>query len=288
MTIADIEEIFLEQMPGFYDREEVKAIACLAVQHVLNVNRSYYMLHKNTDLTLVQETALIRILDELRFGKPVQHVIGEADFYGLRFKVNSSVLVPRPETEELVEWVIRTITAENSLSCCVLDIGTGTGCIPIAIKKNLPLTDVYAIDISQNAINTALENCKFNDAEVRIERGDILDPAFRLDGKSTFKIIVSNPPYVQNSEKALMQDHVLQHEPHEALFVEDSDPLIFYRSIADFSRHSLEPDGFLFLEINEALGPETCSLVESFGFVAELRKDLQGKDRMIKARKLSG
>ena len=275
MTIAEIEEIFLEQMPGFYEKDEIKAIASLAVQHVCSITKSYYLLHKHNNLSLLEETALIRILDELRFGKPLQHVIGEADFYGLQFIVNSSVLIPRPETEELVSWI--------------LDIGTGTGCIPIALKKNIPLSEVFAIDISEEAIEIARHNCLLNDVEINLLHGDILDGGFVIGNTSSgsqceqFNVIVSNPPYIRQSEQSNMQTNVLNHEPHQALFVTDDDPLLFYNSIGEFSLRHLSDDGYLFFEINESFGKETSSLLQRKGFKTELKQDLQGKDRMIKA-----
>jgi release factor glutamine methyltransferase len=282
MTFADIEEIFLDQMPGFYDREEVKVIASLAVQSVCHISRSYYLLHKNTDLTLAQETALIRVLDELRFGKPLQHVLGEADFYGLKFKVNSAVLVPRPETEELVEWILTSVKVGELQAGTILDIGTGSGCIPIALKKNLDGCEVYSMDVSEEALNIAQQNCELNGVHVNLVQGDILNQSFEISNV-VFDIIVSNPPYVRHSEKADMSPHVLQHEPHHALFVDDDDPLLFYRSIVAFSATNLSDSGCLFFEINEKLGSETEFLLQSSGFTTELRKDLQGKDRMIKA-----
>ncbi len=282
MTIAEIEEIFLEQMPGFYDKEEIKAIALLAVQNVCGISKSYYMLHKRKDLLLSEETALIRILGELRFEKPIQHVLGEADFFGLRFKVNSSVLVPRPETEELVHWILESIKLENISSSNILDIGTGSGCIPIAIKKNLFLSSITAIDISKDALETARQNCELNAVEVTLLEGDILNTEYSISN-SGFDIIISNPPYITYSEKVGMQNNVLVHEPHEALFVPDDNPLLFYNAIANFSTSNLNDDGYLFLEINELYGDETIALLIEKGFKAELKRDLQGKPRMIRA-----
>ncbi|MEJ6980161.1 peptide chain release factor N(5)-glutamine methyltransferase [Pedobacter sp. P351] len=284
MTFAEIEKIYLDQMPGFYDHEEIKAIASLAVQHVCNISNSYYHLHKNRDLLLAQETSLIRILDELRFGKPVQHVLGVADFYGLRFKVNSAVLVPRPETEELVDWILSSIK-EGILPDRILDIGTGSGCIPIALKKNVPASEIFAMDISIDALKVAHENCILNQVKINLLEGDILDANFKIPG-SGFNIIVSNPPYITHREKEHMHPNVLDHDPHDALFVPDNNPLIFYDAIAKFSGDYLSQGGYLFLEINENLGDETVGLLEKTGFKAEIKKDLQGKNRMIKALKI--
>lgn len=284
MTIAEIEKIYLDQMPGFYDHEEIKEIASLAVQHVCNISKSYYKLHKNKDLLLAQETSLIRILDELRFGKPIQHVLGTADFYGLLFKVNSAVLIPRPETEELVDWILTSIKMENISSNKILDIGTGSGCIPITLKKNMPSSEIFAMDISKNALKIAQENCILNQVQINLLEGDILDVDFQIPDHE-FNVIVSNPPYIKQSESEQMHPNVLEYDPHEALFVPDNNPLVFYDSIASFSMNHLTPGGYLFLEINESLGKETAALLETKGFKTEIKKDLQGKERMIRALK---
>ena len=286
MTLAEIETIYLEQLPPMYERDEAKNIVALAIEHVCNLNRNYFMLHKSHEINMKDETALIRVLDELRFGIPLQYVLGEADFYGLKFKVDSSVLIPRPETEELVHWVLESVREEaetrNSDSLHIIDIGTGSGCIPIAIKKNLPQADVCALDVSSSAIETAIQNAIQNQAEVHFFQADILNPTLNLL-PLTFNIIVSNPPYVMDSEKKRMHQNVLEHEPHNALFVPDNNPLLFYRNIAHFSKKHLNQDGLLFLEINEGLGKETREMLQAEGFDSELRQDLQGKDRMIKA-----
>ena len=292
MTLGDIESIYINQLPAFYDKDEAKGIAALAVQHVCNISKSYYMLHKNDPITLLQETSLVRILDELRFGKPLQYVLEEADFFGLRFKVNSSVLIPRPETEELVHWVLSCVKEKNNrehnqTALSVLDIGTGSGCISIALKKNLPEAYVSAIDISYDALETAMRNAVLNACEVKFIQADVLDDSLRIE-PANFSLIVSNPPYVTEAEKKEMYQNVLEHEPHTALFVPDTDPLLFYRSIADFSQKHLGAEGSLFLEINENYGPQTCEMLQQKGFRTELRKDLRGRDRMIKAEKASG
>ncbi len=287
MTLGDIESIYINQLPAFYDKDEAKAIAALAVEHICHISKSYYMLHKSDMLTLMEETSLIRILDELRFGRPLQYVLEEADFFGLRFKVNSGVLIPRPETEELVHWVLTFVKGKNisgglTDDLSILDIGTGSGCIPVALKKNLPGAFVCAVDISRDALATAMQNAVLNNTEVEFIHGDILDNSFNT-GPLTFNLIVSNPPYVTLAEKGKMLQNVLEYEPHMALFVPEDDPLLFYRHIADFSLKHLRPEGSLFLEINEALGMETCELLGQKGFKTELRKDLRGKDRMVMA-----
>lgn len=287
MTLGDIEDIYVHQLPSFYEREEAKAIAAIAIEQVCQRSRSYMMLHKSEPITLIQETTLIRILDELRFGKPLQYVLGEADFFGLRFKVDSSVLIPRQETEELVDWVL-TYLKEKKIArhleepVHILDIGTGSGCIPVTIKKNLPEAFVCGLDISLEAIRVAEQNARQLATEVRFIRGDILDGSLNLQPLQ-FHVIVSNPPYVTVGEKEQMLKNVLDYEPHAALFVPDDDPLVFYRRIADFSHKHLRPEGALFLEINENFGGETCRLLDEMGYHSQLRKDLKGKDRMVMA-----
>jgi len=283
MTIAEIESIYTDQLPPMYDRDEAKNIAHLAIQQTCDLSKTYVMLHRGHDLTLNQETALIRILDELRFGKPLQYVLGEAHFYGMRFKVNSSVLIPRPETEELVFWVLESFKDESKQrSLNIIDLGTGTGCIPIAVKKNLPGAEVCACDISQEALDVAIQNAVLNQTEVHFFQADMLKDTFSLL-PLTFNCIVSNPPYITEREKEAMHVNVLDHEPHTALFVPDKEPLLFYDKIADFASKHLAEKGLLFLEINESLGHQTKAMLEYKGFEAEVKTDLQGKDRMIKA-----
>jgi len=199
-------------------------------------------------------------------------------FYGLPLKINEHVLIPRPETEELVDWVIKEVKHKKD---SLLDIGTGSGCIPIAIKKNLPAISVSAIDISAEALKVASANALINGTEVNFIEADIL--SYSSDEK--YDVIVSNPPYIRELEKADMHENVLAHEPHAALFVSDENPLIFYKTISDFAYINLNPNGYLFFEINEFLWEETLKILIDKGFKnIELRKDMQGKDRMIMAR----
>ncbi|MEO8796210.1 MAG: peptide chain release factor N(5)-glutamine methyltransferase, partial [Daejeonella sp.] len=250
------------------------------------INRSEYLSQKNEPVDMMVETSLISILDELKTGKPLQYILGETEFYDLPFKVNPSVLIPRPETEELVDWIIKDLLSRKQTKPEILDIGTGSGCIPIALKKNIPEAKVSAIDISGAALETAIKNSVLNKVEVKFHLHDILNTESGFFNDSEFDIVVSNPPYVTLSEKNLMHQNVLEHEPHLALFVDDNDPLIFYKAITKFASAHLKKDGVLYLEINENLGGETVSLLKGFGFKnVELRKDLPGKDRMIRAEK---
>ena len=222
--------------------------------------------------------------------KPIQYITGEAWFYGLRFEVNENTLIPRPETEELVEWIIESQKSKvKSQKISILDIGTGSGCIPISLKKEIPNAIVSAIDVSEKALEMARKNAVDNEVEVHFILQNILEidtlnelPISNFQFQTEFDVIVSNPPYVRNLEKQEIKKNVLDYEPHLALFVEDSDALLFYRKIAQLALTSLTPNGKLFIEINQYLGKETVELLENLGFKnIELRKDFVGNDRMI-------
>ncbi|PWS33499.1 peptide chain release factor N(5)-glutamine methyltransferase [Pedobacter paludis] len=278
MRIVELEEHFLLELDEIYDGDEARALFSLAAEHVLKLSPSKLRMVKDTSLTFIDFQKLLSILNDLKIGKPIQHILGEAHFYGSIFKVNEHVLIPRPETEELVDWIIHDLEGEENLN--LLDIGTGSGCIPITIKKYLPQIKVSTIDISNRAIVTAQENAKTIGTEVKFIEADIL--TYKTDLK--YDIIVSNPPYIRALEKEAMHQNVLSFEPHIALFVSDEEPLIFYSKIADFAISNLNENGFLYFEINEYLGVETLDMLRDKGFNnMELRKDMQGKDRMVKA-----
>jgi release factor glutamine methyltransferase len=226
--------------------------------------------------------------------KPIQYITGETWFYGLRFQVNENTLIPRPETEELVEWIIESQKSNvQSQTLAILDIGTGTGCIPISLKTNILQANVSAIDVSEHALEVAKRNAELNKVEINFIQANILEvqdlsqlstPNSQL--RTNFDIIVSNPPYVRNLEKQEIKKNVLDYEPHLALFVEDTDALLFYRKIAQLALKNLSPNGLLFFEINQYLGNETVELLKKLGFKnIELKKDLYGNDRMIKCEK---
>jgi release factor glutamine methyltransferase len=282
MTITNIEKVFVEDLTGLYGPEESASIAWLVIGFVCKINRTQYLNNKNNDLRDEELSLFYTILTELRKGVPVQYVLGETEFYGSVFKVDRSVLIPRPETEELVDWVLKDLKPfpNNTSPFKILDVGTGSGCIAITLKRYLPQARVFGLDISAGALETARGNAELNQVEVTFLHGDILEPAI----SERFDIIVSNPPYVTMGEKHQMHSNVVDYEPHNALFVPDNDPLIYYSAIADFALNNLSPNGVLFLEINENLGPETVSLLRSRRFKdIELKKDLRDKDRMIKA-----
>ena len=221
-------------------------------------------------------------IKELKKFKPLQYILGEADFYHLKFYVNEHVLIPRPETEELVHFIIH----DNKMNApAILDIGTGSGCIPIALKKNIPSAVVSSIDVSEKALNVANRNAKKNDVEILFILRDILDPLAILDQQLLkYDIIVSNPPYICNAEKNKMDKNVLDYEPHLALFVNDNDPLLFYNVICDFALKMLKTNGKLYFEINQSLASETKDLLESKGFKnVELIKDLSNNYRILRS-----
>jgi release factor glutamine methyltransferase len=285
MTFREAEKIYSDSLSPVYDRREAASLAWLSISHVCNLERAEYLNLKDTEIPYDKYHSLLKILEQLKTGKPLQYVIGETEFYGLSFKVNPSVLIPRPETEELVEWILSDVrNSKTSLAGLkIIDIGTGSGCIPISLKKNLPEAQICALDISTEALEVSKQNAALNKTSVNFIQADILNP---LNGELTdekFGIIVSNPPYVTNSEKQQMQPNVLLYEPHLALFVPNNDPLIFYKAIADFAIRHSNTKGFLYLEINENLGEETVQFLKQMGFKnIELRKDLSGKYRMIR------
>lgn len=278
-------QLFAE-ITSVYEENEAKSIVYLLIEHYLNLSKTDILL----DYPINQSFGFHDIIHRLKAHEPVQYIIGETEFYGRKFKVTPDTLIPRTETEELVQLTINSYQSGgespsiNSLQSpiSILDIGTGSGCIAISLAVELPYAQVYAYDISENALKVAKENAVINNANVVFEQGDIL----KLPPSSLFpfSIIVSNPPYVMNAEKLEMEQNVLDYEPHLALFVEDSDPLIFYKVIAEFASKNLINQGLCIVEINQALGLETAELFWNQGFrYVEVVKDMFGKDRMVKA-----
>jgi release factor glutamine methyltransferase len=287
ITIKDVFEDYRQQINSVYDINETEAITMLVIAEITGMSRASIKAFPERELNTEQAERAKNILVELKTGKPVQYIFGITEFYGLPFKVNPYVLIPRPETEELVEWILsgegeRLKVKGERLS--VLDIGTGSGCIAISLKKNLAGAEVSAIDISEGALQTAKENALLNEVNINFIPADILNFESGT-GTAKYNIIVSNPPYVTLDDKKQMHSNVTDFEPHTALFVPEYDPLIFYRAIADFALGNLTAGGLLFFEINENLGKETVELLADKGFKnIELRKDMSGRDRMVKAR----
>lgn len=284
MTIHEATFSLLKKLRSVYTEGEADQITDWVMENLTGSRKAERMLYKNSSLTPEEESRLNQYTERLLHHEPVQYVLGEAWFAGMKFRVNKSVLIPRPETEELVAWVIDD--CKLSVACLtILDIGTGSGCIPVAIKKKLPHVSISAIDVCSEALFTATENAMALETAIDFRLLDFLDEE-KWKELGMYDIIVSNPPYVRQQEKQNMHERVSGHEPHLALFVPDDDALLFYRKLADFSSVHLNRSGKLFVEINESFGTEVVNLFQSKGFSnIELRKDMQGKDRMVRAGK---
>jgi len=280
--IKDVVAFFKQELHDLYDENEIKSFIYIVMEAYTGLNPVQLLIN---DDQLLNESVLLKIkfaINDLEIYKPVQYILGKTWFYGLELKLSPEVLIPRPETEELVKWVIddyKNLPAMFS----ILDIGTGSGCISISLKKYLPQSEITGIDISKNALSMAVTNAKLNNVEVKFLLLDIFDRD-KWQNLPEIDIIVSNPPYVCNSEKEEMCANVLDYEPHLALFVSNEDPLVFYNAIADFALLKLKNKGCLYIEFNENMALQTKSLLEVKGFIhCEIRKDMQGKDRMLKA-----
>jgi release factor glutamine methyltransferase len=282
-TIKDVFDNYRLELKDVYEANETEAITLLVVNEICKISKAKIKAFPEIELSTEQADALNKTLKELKTGKPVQYILGKTEFYGLPFNVNPSVLIPRPETEELVEWVIGSVGSLKLAVGSLVDIGTGSGCIAISLKKNLPGFKVSAIDISTDALQTAASNANLNKVNIEFIEADILNFKSEIEIPKS-EIIVSNPPYVTLHDKIQMHNNVTDFEPHTALFVPENDPLIFYRAIADFAIIHLTKNGLLFFEINENYGKEIVELLTDKGFTnIELRKDLSGRDRMIRA-----
>jgi len=279
--ISDIRQFYLKELSEIYQPQESAVFLDLIFEAYFGLSRVERVLNPEKRVTESEMLKIHFAIGELKKQRPIQYILEKAEFYGLSFYVDENVLIPRPETEELVEWVLEICGQEANVN--VLDIGTGSGCVAISIKKNLLSGKVWAMDVSPLALEVAKRNAVSNDVEIHFLQQDILE-SVGSENLPQFDAIVSNPPYVRNSEKVLMQKNVLDYEPALALFVEDNDPLKFYRAIAGFSADHLKQGGSLFLEINEALADETAALLQSMGFSDIIvKKDIYDKDRMIKA-----
>ena len=274
--VSDILPYFLNELLDFYPENEIKSIMYISIDFHLGLTKSGTILQSERVLKDDEISVFINIVDRLKNMEPIQYILSETKFYGLSFYTNKEVLIPRPETEELVDWIIKDNQGSEKK---YLDIGTGSGCIIISLAKNLKGT-FDAIDISEKSIRISEENSIKNKVNINLKKTDILCSEL----KGEWDVIVSNPPYVLRSEKEVMNKNVLNWEPETALFVEDTDPLVFYEEISKKALTVLRKNGYLYFEINENFGNETIKLLEEIGFVnIELKKDINGKDRMIKA-----
>lgn len=276
-TIQYIEK----ELAGLYPKTEIKAFVRLILEHVFGLSYTEQILQRRQKADEPLRKTVVEMVERLKAFEPIQYILGETEFFGMKLKVNPVVLIPRPETEELISWILEQRTEGNP---AVLDVGTGSGCIALALKKSFNGAEVWAVDFSQQALQIARENGRKNSLDVNFFQADIL--SWENYEWRNFSLIVSNPPYVRESEKGVMSDNVLKYEPETALFVPDSDPLLFYRRIAEFAQRHLEENGWLYFEINEAFGNETHRLLENAGFCnVETKHDLSGKARMIRCRK---
>lgn len=266
-----------EGLSSCYTAGEVTVLTRIIATELLGIPQMTFFLKDEVNLTTEQESLLNDAIERLQQHEPIQYILGYSDFCGLRFKVTSATLIPRPETSELVEWIASEATGNEK----ILDIGTGSGCIAVSLANKLQHSNVSAWDISDEALAVAEENSKTNGCNVTFSQVDIL--AYQPQGEQ-FDIIVSNPPYIRDLEKNGMEANVLDWEPHTALFVPDNDPLLFYRTIAQKGKEMLHSGGKLYFEINREFGKETCDMLASLGYTnIELRKDFAENDRMIRA-----
>ncbi len=294
MTINEAYQYAKNELKKIYDTQEATNIASLAIEKISGLKRTSRILNKNQVLTIEQANDLHTYLEQLSNHKPVQYVLNEAWFAAMKFYVDENVLIPRPETEELVDWIVQDakVSIQNSninlslntilSSQNILDIGTGSGCIAIALKKKMN-AEISAIDVSEAALKIASFNAQQNNTAISFFKADILQNEINIR-PSLFDVIVSNPPYITNKESAEMNKNVIAHEPHIALFVPDEDPLLFYDAISSFALSHLKQNGKLFFEIHEQFGNEVVTHLKQKGFISvELKKDLQQKNRMVKA-----
>lgn len=284
--IKDEFQAFYQSLLSLYKKREARHITHLVFEEVCGLSRLDLITKDNFSLPQVQQQILKEKLGQLIQHKPVQYVLGKCWFYRLPFYVNEHVLIPRPETEELAEWIIGEQANEKNNSgnktLTILDAGTGSGCLAIALKNNIPDAHIIAIDISRQALQVAKQNALMNKADIEFRQRNMLEDNW-LAGMSPLDIIVSNPPYIPRKEKQSMPRNVVSFEPHEALFVPDNDPLVFYKALIECGRQQLKAGGKFFMEIHEALGNSVINLFEKSGFEnIQLRRDLNGRNRMVR------
>ena len=281
--LQDFELLFQHELQELYDEDEIKALFLVVVAEKFGLNRTNYQLRKTDIVNEADKAEVLSILQDLKKHRPIQYILNKADFYGEIFQVNESVLIPRQETEELVDLIIKNHKSSQNLK--IIDIGTGSGCIPITLSKHLNNALVTTIDISKEAIKTAQENARNLKTQVQFINADIFEWEYIFSDQQ-YNIIVSNPPYITPGEKQHMNQNVLAYEPELALFIEESAPLIFYDVISSFALKHLTPDGDLYFEINQYLGAEMKELMVKKGFEqVKLIKDINGADRIIHAKK---
>jgi release factor glutamine methyltransferase len=278
-TIQAVSQYFKEELNNIFTAPELEQMLYITLFHYFGLSRIDISINKNKRLSESDLLKVIYTIKGLKKKKPLAYILGEWEFYGISLKVNEHTLIPRPETEELVELIIKTNKHHSKLD--ILDIGTGSGCIALALKKHLPIAKVSAWEISEEALSIASENAKLNKLKLAIKKIDILGYK-NYDIADKYDVIVSNPPYIIHEEKKIMQKNVLNYEPHLALFVEDSNPLLFYDVISDFALSNLKEQGKLYFELNEKYGVELKKLLKHKKFKnVNIVKDINEKDRIV-------
>jgi len=280
MNIREAGNYFIEQCSSLYDKSESEEIFFRVAEHLTSKTKAELTLNKKLS---VDKDRLDPIILELKTNKPIQYILGYEWFYNCKIAVNEQVLIPRPETEELVRWILQILKIQEMTTPEILDIGTGSGCIPVILKKEYKQANMTAIDISEGALQVAMKNSSQYKLDIQFLKMDILKPEFPT-GK-IFDIIVSNPPYITQAEKNEMHERVLSFEPTEALFVTNDDPLQFYKAILFFAEKHLATEGMVFLELNSLYGQDVEQLFDQAGFETDLRKDMYGNTRMLMATK---
>ncbi|MGV6829228.1 MAG: peptide chain release factor N(5)-glutamine methyltransferase [Flavobacteriales bacterium] len=285
MNIKTLKTKFSSQLNGLYPNEEINSFFNIFSEKYLGLSRLEMALNKDLEITDNQHLIFKKVISKLQKYEPIQYLVGETQFYGLPFVVSEKVLIPRPETEELVNWILTDL--KNQQPITILDIGTGSGCIAITLAKKKSNAKLTALDISEEALQIAKQNANINKTNIHFVKGNILDFKhidWNMDATNIqFNVIVSNPPYVREQEKKAMQPNVLNFEPHLALYVSNENPLLFYKKIAQFGKNHLTNGGILYFEINEYLHDEMLEMLAKYGYSnLELKKDLFGKYRMIK------
>jgi release factor glutamine methyltransferase len=280
-TIKDIRLFIRNELENVFAKDEIRIISDLIIRTASGITKLYQLYDDQFVITSDARTKIIGYVNELKTGKPVQYVIGETEFYNCRIKLNTATLIPRPETEELVDIIIKE---NKSYKGKILDFGSGSGCISIALAANMKCASITGFDIQDEALSVSRQNAEINNVQAMFLKNDILN--FDFGNIEPAGIIVSNPPYVMENQKSSMERNVLDFEPHKALFVTDSDPLVFYRSIMKIAEVILLPDGRIYFEINEVLGGQMVELAQSFSYSeVVLVKDINGKDRILKGTK---
>lgn len=278
MLVKEFKARFDSELSELFPQTEINSFFYLLIEHVLGLQRVDLILDNDRSIPIEKKQELQDALHRLKAQEPIQYILQETEFYGLSFKITKDTLIPRPETEELVDWILSDYKNTDTIS--ILEIGTGSGCIPISIAKHLPQAKVSSIDISEKALQIATKNAVTNKVSIEFILQDILTTETL---SHAYDIIVSNPPYVRELEKIEIKPNVLDYEPHLALFVENTNPLIFYSKIANLAKKYLKKNGALYFEINQYLGKETTEMLTKEGFTTVLKKDIFGNDRMTKS-----